>query len=230
LAGAAPVVCVPGHYCPEGTRFATQYACPAGFYNTATGKASVVDCLHCGIGKYCPDKARTTAGIYCAAGTYNNISMSAIICEICPPGNYCLAAVDNAGTVDNAEPTPCTPGRYSVRGATTGNGCTLCPVGHFCPLPGTSDTQMRANVCPEGTYCHRIHTVVATKYESGLDTYPSSETNKCPRYKYCPKGLSITADPKPATCVVTVAAVPDTAACAAITGTALDTNTACVAV
>lgn len=29
----------------------------------------------------------------------------------------------------------------------------------------------------------------------GLDKYPSSETNKCPRYKYCPKGLSVTADP-----------------------------------
>ena len=29
----------------------------------------------------------------------------------------------------------------------------------------------------------------------GLANYPSSETNKCPRYKYCPIGLSVAADP-----------------------------------
>jgi hypothetical protein len=231
LAGAAPAACNAGHYCPEGTRFATQYACPAGFYNPDTGKASVVDCLHCGIGKYCPDKARTTPGIYCSAGTYNNISTSAIICEICPAGNFCLAPADNAGEVENAEPAPCQPGFYSARGATISTACTLCPVGHYCPLPGTSDTVMRDNVCPEGTYCHRIHTYLGTKYEVGLETYPSSETNKCPRYKYCPKGLSIGADPKTATCVVTAALAPDTANCAAIIGVPLVTdNTACIAV
>jgi len=107
LEGANPAPCAAGHYCPEGTRFSTQFACPAGYFNTATGKASIVDCAHCGIGKYCPDKARTTAGIYCAAGTYNNIKTNAIVCEVCPAGKYCLAAADNAGLVENAEPASC---------------------------------------------------------------------------------------------------------------------------
>lgn len=33
------------------------------------------------------------------------------------------------------------------------------------------------------------------KVSVGLETYPSSETNKCPRYKYCPKGFAMPADP-----------------------------------
>jgi len=194
LTGANPVACPAGHYCPEGTRFDKQYACPAGFYNTATGKATVVECLHCGVGKYCPDKGRATAGIYCAAGTYNNISTSAIICEICPPGNYCPITANAAGLV-SAEPSPCVPGTYSVRGAKLQADCKNCPVGTYCPLYGTSDTKMREQVCPEGTYCRRKVVISTVKYEFGLDKYPSSETDKCPRYKYCPRGLSVNADP-----------------------------------
>lgn len=38
-------------------------------------------------------------------------------------------------------------------------------------------------------------TILTVKTEVGLATYPSSEINKCPRYKYCPRGLSTNADP-----------------------------------
>jgi len=115
LTGAAPVTCPAGHYCPEGTRFPTQYPCPAGYYNILTGKSAKEECLHCGIGKYCPTKARTTAGIFCAAGTYNNIKTNAIVCEVCPAGKFCVATAVTAGLV-NAEPANCVPGTYSHRG------------------------------------------------------------------------------------------------------------------
>lgn len=123
LEGGSPITCVAGHYCPEGTRFSTQYACPAGYVNLGTGATAVTDCLHCGIGKYCPNSAEIAVhGTYCAAGTYNNASTSATICEICPAGYYCVVTADTAGLV-NANPEPCAPGTYSARGATNQYEC-----------------------------------------------------------------------------------------------------------
>jgi hypothetical protein len=37
----------------------------------------------------------------------------------------------------NPHPIPCSSGYYSDYGATA---CTLCPVGTYCPLEGTSKT------------------------------------------------------------------------------------------
>jgi len=59
---------------------------------------------------------------------------------------------------------------------------------------------MRLNICPEGVYCRRRVSISlqsgGTEYvECGLANYPSSETDRCPRYKYCPAGLSVNADP-----------------------------------
>lgn len=136
-----------------------------------------------------------TAGITCPAGTYNNVKTSASFCETCPAGHYCLAVGTGATALNNYEPKACKPGFYSkLGGKVEATDCLHCPIGHFCPLYGTSDTQMQLNRCPEGTYCWRVVTVVATKVEVGLDKYPSSETNKCPRFKYCPKGLNVKAD------------------------------------
>ena len=55
---------------------------------------------------------------------------------------------------------------------------------------------MRKNLCPKGTYCHRIVQVmimtVLTDTPVGLDVYPNNDDHKCPKFKYCPKGTGKT--------------------------------------
>lgn len=48
--------CPAGYYCPEGTRSATQFPCPAGTYGPAKGAKTVLsdDCKDCPVDKYCP--------------------------------------------------------------------------------------------------------------------------------------------------------------------------------
>lgn len=36
----SPQLCPPGYYCPNGTRFATEYPCPIGTYNNQSGLAA----------------------------------------------------------------------------------------------------------------------------------------------------------------------------------------------
>ena len=45
--------CPNGFYCPNGTRFATEYGCPNGTYGNGTTLDSASQCLSCPPGKYC---------------------------------------------------------------------------------------------------------------------------------------------------------------------------------
>ena len=45
---AAPdAQCPVGYYCPNGTVFGTEFACPNGTYNDLLGMAAVTDCKDC---------------------------------------------------------------------------------------------------------------------------------------------------------------------------------------
>ena len=115
--------CPVGHYCPEGTAFSTQYPCDKGYYNGATGKQSVADCIPCDAGQYCgtPGLSAPTAdcdaGWYCTRGAW-----SAQPTEI---GNYtapdCFCPVNQTGgqcqigyycPLGSAAPVECTAGKF----------------------------------------------------------------------------------------------------------------------
>ena len=125
LSGQAPADCPKGYYCPKGTKTATEYPCPAGFFIDTLNAKVKGECKSCGVGNYCPDG--TPAPIPCPKGTYNEIDNTAKECLTCPAGNYC--------DIGTKVPSKCPPGKYSSDGAPD---CTLCEVGTFCPNEATT--------------------------------------------------------------------------------------------
>merc|ERR1719232_75018 len=99
LEGASPVTCDAGFYCPAGTKTATEFPCPGGYYNDQTGQHSVMACKQCGINNKCPDYAITgtpvIAPTQCTDGFYNDASTTATVCQSCPAGYFCVQALTN---------------------------------------------------------------------------------------------------------------------------------------
>jgi len=110
-----------GHYCLAGTKYATEFPCPKGTYNSATSGTSVASCTTCPAAKYCPGGTSTP---------FN-----------CPPGSYCLA-----GTGDPLQ-SRCPGGTYSGDVARAASSeCIACPAGFYCPVGS-----IHAIPCPPGT-------------------------------------------------------------------------------
>ena len=57
-----------GYYCPAGTRYATEYACPLGTFSNRTGLNESADCNPCPGGYYCDELAQTDYTKLCNAG------------------------------------------------------------------------------------------------------------------------------------------------------------------
>ena len=133
--------CAAGHYCPSGTSYPTQYACPAGKFTNVDDTIRSADCTpcparkachagtgslghmaglggkqpyDCQAGHYCPQGTRTVNQFNCPAGKYSNqVGLaSADECTVCPAGQYCTAG----RTTPNG---PCTAG-YVPRGGDEG--------------------------------------------------------------------------------------------------------------
>ena len=138
--------CPAGYYCPSGT---TQpVACPAGTYNTATGKSSLSDCTPCEAGYYCPYESTTTRtdcpqGSYCLSGSTSP--------TLCPVGTYGAATK----LISESECTDCPAGKYcDAAGLTAVTGD--CAAGYYCYLASitaTPDGQTYGYLCPAGSYC-----------------------------------------------------------------------------
>ena len=62
-------VCPTGGYCPEGS--ATPEPCPAGKYNTVSGRTQPTDCIDCPVGQYCSGSSNPAP-----TGIWGDISFS----------------------------------------------------------------------------------------------------------------------------------------------------------
>jgi hypothetical protein len=83
----AGTTCPKGYYCPLGSAAPTP--CPAGTYNSLTGKVSSTDCLTCPEGSGCTTHAMTAVGPKCTAGFYCPAGSTTTTAKICPAGNSC---------------------------------------------------------------------------------------------------------------------------------------------
>lgn len=84
--------------------------CPAGYYNSATGKKSFTDCALCTPGSYCDGVTTTTS-----------------VTGSCKAGYYC---VSGSRVIDQY---PARPGYYSLEGA---GADTQCPLAKYNPFYG----------------------------------------------------------------------------------------------
>lgn len=133
--------CPRDYYCVAGV--ATH--CPTGYYSTATGLRSNVECVACSPGKICPNYS---SGIYsCPEGNYcpglitNEADMTT-----CPAGSYCPAG--------SGVPVMCEPGTY--QDLTGQIACTTCTAGSYCPdsgliAPTACSTSYGFYYCPKGS-------------------------------------------------------------------------------
>lgn len=178
---AAPTaVCPPGHYCPSQTRFADEFPCPPGTYNSNVSMADVTGCQNCTQGHFCERGA--VRPLPCAAGTYMphgvyspGHTLAGVLtgqpaanksdCLPCTAGHSCSLAT--------VEPRPCGAARFSSAGR---SACDDCRAGHYCDSNRTTEAAMlKTKRCPSGDLC-----------KAGLATL--NESLPCPTGFYCPEG------------------------------------------
>ena len=164
---------LPGFYCPNGTRSATDYPCAAGTYNNITTLTSQSECFDCIAGHYCPGGAviepylLCSAGFYCRSGAETSTPMEDADAYECPRGYYCVE-----GT---AEPIHCPVGTFSnstrLRNETD---CTSCTPGHYCDSLHQTET---TGLCDPGYFC--------------VEGSIAATSDACPMGFYCPLGTHI---------------------------------------
>ena len=94
-------ICIEGHYCPNGTRYAEEFKCPPGTFNNRTGMDEQADCLPC-TGRYVCDEwglirpnRLCGAGYYCREGANSTTPNLGDKANICPEGYYCPEGMTN---------------------------------------------------------------------------------------------------------------------------------------
>ncbi len=50
---SVPTVCPGGSYCMAGTKYETEFLCPAGTYSNQTGLSNYTQCTPCDPGTFC---------------------------------------------------------------------------------------------------------------------------------------------------------------------------------
>ncbi|GKT26470.1 conserved unknown protein, partial [Aduncisulcus paluster] len=174
--------CPAGHYCPSGTKRATEYPCPPGTrISTGDGTNTGVDqCEDCPVGYFCP---HGSADVENSGDDYK-----------CPLGHYCPV-----GTTHKRE-YPCEAGTYQD---TLGQGsCEQCTIGHFCP-EGSYEAvecpigeyqdqtgQSECLDCPEGQICSSPGTSSPVTCDPGTYSNEGLACVSCPKGYYCPSGVS----------------------------------------
>jgi hypothetical protein len=144
--GQPPVPCGAGYYCPPGTQFATQFACPMGRFSSGTNLQASTNCTVCPAGSFCSGGQITISGA-CRQGFY------------CPQGT------------GRANDYPCFAGTFSSRtDLQAADQCSPCPVGSYCPVGSSATTQ-----CPAGTYTNVTNTASAGSAAS-LTSFPACTT------------------------------------------------------
>lgn len=186
-----PQNCPAGSYCPEGTKFGTQYICPSGTFSDSTNLSNRTQCTPCTPGKYCGTSGLTEptancqGGFFCGGGssvatpfqsgsyniTYVGETCVALrnntINDICPPGHYCPEGTD--------APKQCPPGTNSSSfGLVVVADCPPCSKGYYCPLNGTV---LAARKCLSGFFC-----------PPGTTDPTTIDILSCPTGSRCPEG------------------------------------------
>ena len=200
--------CPAGHICPTGTAFRTEYPCPVGRYNGATGQSLLTACIECPAGSYCMEGAVAPVpceeGFFCeagtgidtqypcAAGTYsNNTGLTAPgDCVTCPLGHYCPDASNS--------PIPCRSGTYNPTvNVGFADGCLPCEAGRVCDGSGLSASNRD---CCKGFYCPS-GTAICTEYQCPAGTYmpyvnATSEDDclQCPAGFACPRRTGVASE------------------------------------
>ncbi|CAH1797038.1 unnamed protein product, partial [Owenia fusiformis] len=106
-----PLECPSGHFCPNGTKFALEFPCPAGTFNNVTQLKAEAECLPCTGGQYCETTGLTNPtgpcleGYYCTLGAAIQNPLDNVTGSVCPPGSYCEGG--------SPSPTPCPAGTYT---------------------------------------------------------------------------------------------------------------------
>lgn len=196
--------CPAGHYCPIGTKFDTQFPCPAGTNSSLTNQSTIEACKPCPETLYCPSGSISgqicPAGYYCPegtgaprryacpVGTYSSTLglKNGTECTECPVGHYCPDGSQNQPTVASI---PCPPGTYNPK---TRIGyllnCEPCPSGYACPRSGQvmyNDTCREGFYCPNGTVSPSQYPCPPGTYTNRTDLNRAEECTPCPRGKSC---------------------------------------------
>ena len=185
--------CPPGSYCPEGTRFDTEFLCPNGTYSNNYSLKNVSECTQCTPGYYCGTAGLTEPtgkcreGFFCGGGSSVAAphesgesgfqisyigetcveSVNTTINDICPPGHYCPLGSD--------APVQCPPGTNSSSvGLVNVTDCPPCTGGFYSD---TNGTVFATQACLANYYC-----------PSGTGALGNGTL--CPTGAYCPTGSS----------------------------------------
>lgn len=88
--------CIPGHYCPKRTRYASEFKCPPGTFNNRSGSTNVNDCVQCTGGNACEEwglvrpNRLCSPGYFCREGALKTTPDLGDKANSCPAGYYCL--------------------------------------------------------------------------------------------------------------------------------------------
>ena len=195
--------CVAGYYCPIGTKYVTQFACPVGTYSDRIGLNASKYCTPCSSGLYCDREGLTQpvdlchAGYFCSKGAKRPNPVQGNDANICPVGHFCI----NGTTT----PEPCPPGTFSnMTGLQDATECSDCIAGKYCGTSGLTEPTGKCSpgfyclsgsisnesaICPAGSFCgkgtHHPEGCPSGNYSvtSGLSV--SSECTKCQAGQYC---------------------------------------------
>ena len=193
--------CLPGFYCPQGSKSPKGVPCPAGSYSNAYGNQAVGDCSstcdqgyycvsgsdrvtgECQEGYYCPAGSTNATYRPCPAGTFSTLRMlySSSQCLTCPMGYYCPLAT--------VVPILCPAGTYNNGyGLGSPSACTTCEGGYYCPIGSTNHI-----ICGKGSYsppgAQQCYPCIRGYYCSSDTTSQAVMlTNICGAGYFCPQG------------------------------------------
>ncbi|XP_032352703.1 multiple epidermal growth factor-like domains protein 6 [Camelus ferus] len=175
-------ICPPGFFCPRGT--GSPVPCLPGFYSSAPGLASGLQCQPCPAGHYCShpglshilEAGTCDAGYICLGGSVVPSPSDGTHGYRCPPGFRCPPGAHSE--------LPCEPGTFSpLPGADT---CLPCPGGTYCQKAAT----VEPTTCPKGHYCPTGTPSPLPCPEGTLNpregTLSSRACQPCPSGRYCP--------------------------------------------
>lgn len=177
-----PYPCPEGHYCPNGTEWATQYGCPAGTYNPYTQLRMEDQCTPCDAGKFCSGVGKSNVSgdcaerYWCISGASSATPIDGSTGQLCPEGHFCPSGEPN--------PLQCPLGTWSnMTGLATALECLPCSGGFYCNGTGLTEP---SGPCDAKYYC--ISNATTPTPTDGVTG------DVCTAAHYCPQG---TADPLP---------------------------------